>query len=174
MFMCICLWTYTRSWTAMNWFFLFSEFKWDTKEQMKNVPYISRWMAKCTLKIPSKWIPYSDSFFKANSQQRAIFWEAAVCSLVVVVAAYKVTAPAHTLVCCIEWTSQLIQVHTWRKKNSIITAKQAQGKAVFFHNFSRLERICPVIWETAGRVFICCQFCIWTENLRLTWYNIHV
>lgn len=42
-------------------------------EQMKNVPYISRWMAKCTLKIPSKGIPYSDSFFKANSKQRAIF-----------------------------------------------------------------------------------------------------
>lgn len=118
-FMCICLWTYTRSWTAMNWFF--SESSNETKEQMKKVPYISRWMAKCTLKLPSKWIPYSDSFFKANSKQRAIFWEAAVRGLVVVVAAYKVTAPAHTLVRCVEWTSQVIQVHTWRKKNSIIT-----------------------------------------------------
>lgn len=159
------MWTYIRPWTAMNWFFLFWEFKWDIKEQMKNVPYISRWMAKCTLKIPSKWIPYSDSFFKANSKQRAIFWEAAVRSLVVVVAAYKVTAPAHTLLRCVEWTSQLIQVYTWWKKNSSIIAKQAQEQGSFLYNFWREQRICPVlVWETAGRVLICPQFCIWTVN----------
>lgn len=86
----------------MNWLFLFQEFKQDIKSQMKNIPYFSRWVAKRTLKIPSNWIPYSDSFFKANSKQRAIFWETAVSSLVVVVAAYKVTAPAHALLCCIK------------------------------------------------------------------------
>lgn len=63
---------------------------------MKNIPYFSRWVAKRTLQVPSTRIPYSDSFFKANGKQRAIFWETAVGSLVAMVAAYEVTAPTQT------------------------------------------------------------------------------
>lgn len=64
-----------------------------------SIPYFSRWMAKCTLKIPGFRVPHSDNFFKANRKQGTIFWETAVVSLVVVIAAHKITDPAHTLFC---------------------------------------------------------------------------
>lgn len=137
MFRCICLWTYTRSMIKDCYELILSFLRADEiKEQMKNIPYISRWMAKCTLKIPSKWIPYSDSFFKANSKQRAIFWEAAVCSLVVVVAAYKVTGPAHTLLCC--WMNKPVNssLHMKKKEFSYYCKIGSRARQFSFTIFS--------------------------------------